>query len=157
MMWRWARSSPGAAAEIASALAVEVPEPMDTKLAQRLQKVAQHQTLTLTHFGRKTGNPYKVTIWFVVEGDKLYLVSADTRRSWTRNVAIRPNVKLEVGAETFQGAVEPITYPTDREHVMRLVQNKYWYALPFLLAGRFLQALGIVKDHTGAFEVKLSG
>lgn len=177
-MWRWARSDPGSAGqgaralfvnetgpidtvaqnriETAHAVAEEEPNPMDASLAQRLQKISKHQLLTLTHLGRKTGNPYKVTIWFMTEGDRLYLASADTRRSWTRNVAVKPNVKLEIGGESFEGTVEPITYPADREHVMRLVQSKYWYALPFILAGRFLQAIGVVKDHSGAFEVKIS-
>lgn len=27
-------------------------------------------TLTLTHYGRKTGKPHEVTIWFVLDGEK---------------------------------------------------------------------------------------
>jgi hypothetical protein len=38
----------------------------------RLKAVAGRQTLTLTHYGRKSGKPYDVTIWFAVEGDKVY-------------------------------------------------------------------------------------
>ncbi len=152
-MWRWAGAG---RAEAERVLSEEEPSAMDASLAQRLQKISRHQILTLTHSGRKTGNPYKVTIWFIVEDDRLYLVTADPRRTWTRNVAVKPRVKLQVGGDSFEGTVEPITHPTDREHVLRLVQQKYWYALPFLLAGRFLQAIGVVKDHSGAFEVKLS-
>lgn len=129
---------------------------MDTSLAQRLHKLSKHQLLTLTHSGRKSGTPYKVTIWFIVEDDRLYIASADTRRSWTRNVAVNPKVKLEIAGESFEGTVVPITNPAGREHVLRLVQQKYWYALPFILAARFLQAIGIVTDHSGTFEVKLN-
>ncbi len=171
MMWRWAEADGEQAPAISApnpfangarrcirasrpALAEE-PIPMDTSLAQRLQKLSRHQLLILTHSGRKSGTPYRVTIWFIVEDDRLYLVSADTRRNWTRNVAANPKVKLEIGGESFEGTVEPISLPAEREHVMRLVQQKYWYALPFILAGRFLHAIGVVTDHSGAFEVKL--
>jgi hypothetical protein len=37
------------------------------------QIVRWQQTLSLTHYGRKAGKPYSVTIWFIVNGDKIYL------------------------------------------------------------------------------------
>jgi hypothetical protein len=41
-----------------------------TELA-RLRRVAGKQTTWLTHYGRKTGKPHEVTIWFVLNDDKL--------------------------------------------------------------------------------------
>jgi hypothetical protein len=38
-----------------------------------LKSFAGRQTLSLTHYGRKAGKPYSVTIWFIVNGDKIYL------------------------------------------------------------------------------------
>jgi hypothetical protein len=40
---------------------------------ERLNKVAAKQTVKLTHYGRKSGKPHEVTIWFVVDGDQVYL------------------------------------------------------------------------------------
>jgi hypothetical protein len=40
---------------------------MDSNALARLKAVAGRQTLTLTHYGRKSGKPYDVTIWFAVE------------------------------------------------------------------------------------------
>jgi hypothetical protein len=40
---------------------------MTTTLADRLAPVANISTLRLTHYGRRSGTPYK-TIWFMVEG-----------------------------------------------------------------------------------------
>src|SRR5262245_1939988 len=37
-------------------------------MADGLKRVAGKQTLTLTHYGRKSGKPYKVTIWFTFDG-----------------------------------------------------------------------------------------
>ncbi len=62
---------------------------MESNSVDRLHRAGDRQTLKLTHYGRKTGNPYEVVIWYLVEGDKLYLVSANANRSWVRNVKSR--------------------------------------------------------------------
>ena len=38
---------------------------MEPNALARLKRVAGKQTTTLTHYGRKTGKPHDVTIWFV--------------------------------------------------------------------------------------------
>jgi deazaflavin-dependent oxidoreductase (nitroreductase family) len=70
---------------------------MDTNMAARLNRVAGKRTLTLTHYGRKSGKPYNVTIWFAVEGDKVYIGTADASHQWVRNVQKTPRVRLSIG------------------------------------------------------------
>jgi deazaflavin-dependent oxidoreductase (nitroreductase family) len=124
-------------------------------LTERLAGIAGQQTLKLTHHGRKTGKPYEVVIWFMVEGDRLYLATANVNRNWVRNVKKDPKVLLRAGGETFSGEVREMTDASEREHVQGLVQQKYWYVIPFLLAARALTMFGILSDHSGAFEVRL--
>ena len=69
---------------------------------------------------------------------------------------MKPNVIIKAGGETFDGTVSEITEPPGRDHVMGLVQSKYWYAMPIMMVGRMLQSLGVMKDNTGAFEVYLA-
>jgi deazaflavin-dependent oxidoreductase (nitroreductase family) len=126
---------------------------MDDSTTQSLAKIAPLHTLTLTHYGRKSGKPYEVVIWFVIEGPRMYLGTANKSRNWVRNIMVKPNVIIKAGGETFNGTVSEITDTPGRDHVMSLVQSKYWYAMPFMLVGRLLQSLGVVKDNTGAFEV----
>ncbi len=128
---------------------------MDASTAKRLGKIAPLQTLVLTHYGRKSGKPYEVTIWFVVEGERMFLGTAKKSRNWARNVLVKPNVSLNAGGETFKGKVNEITDGTLRDHVMGLIQAKYWYAMPVVLLGRALQRLGLMQDNSGAFEVKI--
>jgi len=52
----------------------------------KLKRVARKHTLKLTHYGRKTGKPYEVTIWFVTSGDKIYLTTGNVNRQWVQNV-----------------------------------------------------------------------
>lgn len=128
---------------------------MDARTAQRLDKIRSLQTLTLTHRGRKTDKPYDVVIWFLVDGERMFLATSGKNRNWVRNVIAKPNVTLNAGGEIFNATVEPITDEAQREHVARLIQAKYWYVLPIILAGRVLQSFGIIKDNSAAFEVKL--
>ena len=59
---------------------------MESTELVRLRRVAGKQTTRLTHYGRKTGNPHEVTIWFVLDGDRLYIGTANVNRHWVRNV-----------------------------------------------------------------------
>jgi deazaflavin-dependent oxidoreductase (nitroreductase family) len=53
---------------------------MEPTALARLKRVAGEQTTTLTHYGRKTGKPHKVTIWFGLDDDKLYVGTANVNR-----------------------------------------------------------------------------
>jgi deazaflavin-dependent oxidoreductase (nitroreductase family) len=121
----------------------------------RLKLVAGKQTLTLTHYGRKSGKPYDVTIWFVVNGDKVILGTANANRQWVRNVQKTPRVKLTVGGDAFEGEARYLTDPAERQRAMKMIGRKYWMFLPIIGLGRVLAALGVIRDNTGAFEVTL--
>lgn len=107
-----------------------------SKLGQRLAHVANLSTLRLTHYGRRSGKPYEVTIWFLVEDETVYLVTANRKRQWPRNVAAHPAVILRIGGETFAGHVEAITDPSAIEHVIDLMAAKYWYTWPYVWLAR---------------------
>ncbi|PYX75066.1 MAG: hypothetical protein DMG72_08430 [Acidobacteria bacterium] len=122
----------------------------------RLKAVAARQTLTLTHYGRKTGKPYDVTVWFVVDGDKVYIGTANVNRQWVRNVQKTPRVKLSIGAETFDGTARFLADRAEHERAMAMVRRKYWMFWPVIAVGRILTAIGVMRDKTGAFEVVLA-
>ncbi|HLI81232.1 MAG TPA: nitroreductase family deazaflavin-dependent oxidoreductase [Candidatus Binataceae bacterium] len=126
---------------------------MDPSTAQRLAKIKSLQTIVLTHYGRKSGKPYDVVIWFVIEGERMFLGTANKSRNWVRNVMAKPNVVIKAGGENFIATVREIAEPSLQEHVMGLVQSKYWYAAPIMIVGRMLQNFGIITANTGAFEV----
>jgi deazaflavin-dependent oxidoreductase (nitroreductase family) len=129
---------------------------MATRAIERLQRVANRHTLCLTHYGRKSGRPYEVTIWYLVDKGKMYLVSANAARNWVRNVKARPNVSLRIGNEIFNGDLRTVVDPEEREHVSSLVDRKYWFVMPLMRAARMLTAMGIMRDNSAAFEVLLS-
>jgi deazaflavin-dependent oxidoreductase (nitroreductase family) len=129
---------------------------MASALPDRLNRVSRRQTLRLTHYGRKTGKPYQVTIWFMVDGERVWLATANKNRQWVRNVQKTPNVILKIGDETFEGEARFLSDPAERNRVLAMVRRKYWMFLPFMALGALLYALRIMPNNTGAFEVRLA-
>jgi len=129
---------------------------MESNAVTRLAKVAGKQTTTLTHYGRKTGKPYAVTIWFVLDDDRLYIGTANANRQWVRNVQKTPQIKLSIGGESFSGTARFLTDRAEHERAMAAIRRKYWMFRPIIELGRLLAALGLMRDNTGSFDVTLA-
>ena len=110
---------------------ISMPAPAD-----RLATISSRSTCRLTHRGRKSGKSYQVTIWFMVDGDTVYLASANASRQWVRNVKANPEVAFDVGGQTFSGTAEPVHDAAEEHHVMDLVGAKYWYLTPLVALAR---------------------
>jgi deazaflavin-dependent oxidoreductase (nitroreductase family) len=130
---------------------------MESNIPTRLRRVATRQTLILTHYGRNSGKPYDVTIWFVVDGDKAYIGTANVNRQWVRNVQKTPQVKLSIGGERFDGTARFLADHTEHEHAMAAIRRKYWMYRPLIALGQILTAIGVMHYKTGSFEVTLAG
>jgi len=135
-------------------MSVAPPSGARAVLASRLAAVAGRSTCRLTHYGRRTGKPYEVTIWFMVDGDAIYLGSANVRRQWTRNVRKKPRVLIHAGGERFEGDVTPVTDAAERAHAERLLLAKYWYMRPLLWLAQTLEQWGWAS-RSGYFRVTL--
>jgi deazaflavin-dependent oxidoreductase (nitroreductase family) len=113
----------------------------------RLSNVAGRKTVRLTHYGRKSGKPYQVTIWFVVDGETVFLTTMNMARQWTRNVQKRPEIELEIGGERFRARVEAVvTGDAEMSRVVGLMKKKYPITRPYFW---------LKRRPDGAFRVKL--
>jgi deazaflavin-dependent oxidoreductase (nitroreductase family) len=130
---------------------------MESTELGRLRRVAGKQTTRLSQYGRKTEKPHNVTIWFVLDSDRLYIGTANVNRQWVRNVQKTPQVKLSIGAENFKGTARFLTDRTEHERAMTAIRRKYWMFRPIIELGRVLSGMGLMRDNTGSFEVTLAG
>jgi len=101
---------------------------MTHALAERLAAVASRSTLRLTTFGRKTGKPHPVPVWFMVEGSTVFLGTLKLKRDWPRNVKHNPSVKLEIGDLRLTGRAHRLTSAAQLERVAGMMRQKYWAA-----------------------------
>src|SRR6266481_3861413 len=89
-------------------------------------RLARYRQIKLSVIGRKTGQTISIPVWFVLEGDKLYLLpvrGSDTQ--WYRNVLQNPSIRIDArGAEAKLRAV-PITDAIQASSVVAKFRNKY--------------------------------
>jgi len=128
---------------------------MDADALARLKRLAGKSTLILTHYGRKSGKPYEVKIWFVVDGDKVFIGTASVQRQWVRNVQKNLRIKLAVGGEKFEAVARFLDDPAERNRALAAMGRKYWMYSPVFALGTLLTAIGLMRNRTGAFEVTL--
>jgi deazaflavin-dependent oxidoreductase (nitroreductase family) len=55
------------------------------------------ETVRLTHYGRKSGKPYDVTIWFVNLDGTTWIGSLSAERAWVKNLRATGKAALDFG------------------------------------------------------------
>jgi deazaflavin-dependent oxidoreductase (nitroreductase family) len=115
-------------------------------IAGTLARVSSRSTCRLTHRGRKSGRAHEVTIWFLPDGNRVYLTTMNMDRHWTRNVQANPRVTLTIAGERFTGTAQEVTDTVEMGRVVALLKQKYWLARPYLW---------LKKRPAGAFRVDL--
>jgi deazaflavin-dependent oxidoreductase (nitroreductase family) len=117
------------------------------ELVARLTHIARAQTTELTHYGRKSGKAYRVTIWFTVDGDHVNLQTMNMQRQWVANVLAVPKISLRIKDQTFEGIAKPVSDADEMRRVVELMKRKYPISRPYLW---------IKKQPAGAFRVALA-
>lgn len=89
--------------------------------------IAGERFAYLTTFGRRTGNPHRIEIWFAVHDGRIYLMSGGRDASdWVKNLQANPRVQLEIADEVFQGIATILPEPSEQDQLARtLLVQKY--------------------------------
>ncbi len=96
-------------------------------------------TLTLGTTGRVSGQPRTATIWFVREGDVVYVQAGqDGRTDWYRNLLKTPDVTVTIGERRFAGRARPVDAPAEVGRIHERFLDKYWMARVLRVLGREL-------------------
>jgi len=106
------------------------------------EKLARHREIKISVTGRKSGRTISNPVWFVAEGDTLYLVpvkGSDTQ--WYKNVLEKPAMTIEAGGASAEIKPVPIT---DSKQVAAIV-DKF----------RAKYGAGDVKKYYSKFDVAL--
>jgi deazaflavin-dependent oxidoreductase (nitroreductase family) len=108
----------------------QMDEQIQPNLQQRLDRlsqVANQEFCYLTTFGRTTGRPHEIEIWFAAAGGELYVLSGGRDASdWVQNIVANPEVSVRIGDQTFAGMARIVTSATEEEdQARRLLAGKY--------------------------------
>lgn len=90
------------------------------------KKLGQLQEITISVTGRKSGRKISNPVWFVLEGERLYLLPVKgSETQWYRNVLAGSSLRVEArGAEGEFKAV-PITERAQVAAVVEKFREKY--------------------------------
>ena len=91
------------------------------------QKLTRVYEITLSVKGRKSGRDISRPVWFVHEGNTLYLLpvqGSDT--NWYKNLLVEPTLKISVnGGEEMPVRGKPITDSNRVNDIVRKFKSKY--------------------------------
>ncbi len=113
------------------------------KESELKSRLARYRQIKISVIGRKSGKTISIPVWFVAEGEKLYLLpvrGSDTQ--WYKNVLKNPEIRIDArGSEAKLQAV-PITDEKTVKSVIEEFREKY--------------GAGDVKKYYSKFDVAVS-
>jgi len=84
-------------------------------------RLSRQREINLTVTGRRSGRAITIPIWFVLDGERLYLLpvqGSDTQ--WYKNVLAEPAIRIEARGAAAEFKAVPIT---DAAHVAGVVEK----------------------------------
>ena len=90
------------------------------------ERLARYKQITISVIGRKSGQRISNPVWFVLEGDKLYLLpvkGSDTQ--WYKNVLHDPTIWIDARGAEAKFRATPITEPKAVKSVVEKFREKY--------------------------------
>jgi deazaflavin-dependent oxidoreductase (nitroreductase family) len=90
------------------------------------ERLSRYRQIELTVTGRKSGKMISIPVWFVLEGEKLYLMpvqGSDTQ--WYRNVLQNPSIRIAARGAEAELRAQPITESKMVKSVIEKFRDKY--------------------------------
>jgi deazaflavin-dependent oxidoreductase (nitroreductase family) len=88
--------------------------------------LSQAREIQITVTGRRSGRQITIPVWFVLEGERLYLLplnGSDTE--WFKNVRKKPTIRLAFDGKTVTAQATPIVDPARVVEVVEAFRRKY--------------------------------
>jgi deazaflavin-dependent oxidoreductase (nitroreductase family) len=88
--------------------------------------LSRSREITITVTGRKSGRTISNPVWFVSDGDQLYLLpvqGSDTQ--WYKNVVKNPSIKIKAGGAEAEFKATPLTDSKQVSSVAEKFRAKY--------------------------------
>jgi len=90
------------------------------------ERLSRYRQIKISVIGRKSGRTVSIPVWFVLEGDKLYLLpvrGSDTQ--WYKNVLQNPSIRIDARGAEAKLRAQPITEPNLVKSVIEKFREKY--------------------------------
>jgi deazaflavin-dependent oxidoreductase (nitroreductase family) len=110
-----------------------------------LERFASIRTIDLTTYGRKSGRPRRIEIWWFRVNGRFIITGTPGRRDWLANVRANPSVIVHVEGRDIQATVSVIE---DRDQKLEVFNepNTRWYSTQTQL-DRLLDEAPMIEVH----------
>jgi deazaflavin-dependent oxidoreductase (nitroreductase family) len=108
------------------------------------ERLSRYREIKLRVTGRKSGKTISIPVWFVLEGDKLYLLpvqGSDTQ--WYKNVLKNPSIRIDARGVEAEFRATPVSGAKAVKSVVEKFREKY--------------GAGDVKKYYSTFDVASDG
>ena len=90
------------------------------------ERLGTYRQIRISVVGRKTRRKISVPVWFVVDGNELYLLPVQgSKTQWYKNVLKYPSIKIKAGHAEGKLKVTPITDTKPVASVVEKFRDKY--------------------------------
>ena len=89
-------------------------------------RLARYRQIKISVIGRKSGKAISIPVWFVLEGEKLYLLpvqGSDTQ--WYKNVLQKPSIRIDARSAEAGFRAVPLTDAKGVKSVVEKFREKY--------------------------------
>jgi deazaflavin-dependent oxidoreductase (nitroreductase family) len=89
-------------------------------------RLARYRQIKISVTGRKSGRAISIPVWFVLEGEKLYLLpvqGSDTQ--WYKNLLQNPSIRIDARGVEAKFRATPITDAKAVKSVVEKFREKY--------------------------------
>ncbi len=99
---------------------------MPTSKGSLKERLTRFRQIRISVIGRKSGNTISIPVWFVLEGEKLYLLpvqGSDTQ--WYQNVLKNPSLRIDARGVEAEFRASPVTAAEGVKSVVEKLREKY--------------------------------
>ncbi|HEY1272048.1 MAG TPA: nitroreductase/quinone reductase family protein [Terriglobales bacterium] len=99
---------------------------MPTRNDALKDRLSRYRQLKITVTGRRSGRAISIPVWFVVEGDKLYLLPVQgSGTQWYKNVLRHPMIRIDARGAGADVRLVPVTDPAVVSSIVDKFREKY--------------------------------
>ena len=99
---------------------------MPTSKDNLKDRLARYRQIKISVIGRKSGKTISIPVWFVAEGDTLYLLPVHgSETQWYKNVLKNPTIRIDARGAEAEFQAKPITKSDSVKSVIEKFREKY--------------------------------
>jgi deazaflavin-dependent oxidoreductase (nitroreductase family) len=97
-----------------------------SNLAELKDRLARYRQIRLGVAGRKSGQIISRPVWFVFEGDTLYLLPVQgSDMQWYKNILQNPSIRISARGVEGEFPATPVTDPKEVSSIAEKFREKY--------------------------------